>query len=147
MLKVFRNYYLNKVNELYDYVSEHIIDAKKIRGFLEYHKEMLLGMDQNIIKTTGPLDAIFFFYEKDYNNAIEKLNDDTLDDKQKVAYQQVAFADSQLMASLSDNGYSVKQYYNELYINMSLLEKLNNKLDVEDRKDLDELYNGKRVLK
>ena len=51
------------------------------------------------------------------------------------------------MASLSDNGYSVKQYYNELYINMSLLEKLNNKLDEEDRKDLDELYNGKRVLK
>ena len=108
---------------------------------------MLLGMDQNIIKTTGPLDAIFFFYEKDYNNTIDKLNDPRLDDKQREAYQQVVFADKQLMASLSDNGYSVKQYYNELYINMSLLEKLNNKLDEEDRKDLDELYNGKRVLK
>ena len=147
MLKIFKNHYLNKVNELYDYISEHIDDAKKIRGFLEYHKEMLLGMDQNIIKTTGPLDAIFFFYEKDYNNTIDKLNDPRLDDKQREAYQQVVFADKQLMASLSDNGYSVKQYYNELYINMSLLEKLNNKLDEEDRKDLDELYNGKRVLK
>ena len=147
MLKVFKNHYLNKVNELYDYVNEHIDDAKKIRGFLEYHKEMLLGMDQNIIKTTGPLDAIFFFYERDYNATLTKLEDERLDEKQKVAYQQVAFADKQLMASLSDDGYSVKPYYNELSINMSLLEKLNNKLDAEDQKDLEALYNGKRVLK
>lgn len=147
MLNILKKYYLGKVNELYKYVSEHIDDAIMLRNFIDYHKDMLAGMDKNIVNTTGPLDAIFFFYQKDYKRTLEFLKNPKLTELQVKQYEEVAFADKSLMDELSEDGVNVNPYYNELVYNMMLLEKFNNKLDFNTRMNLDELYTSKRVLK
>ena len=147
MASLFRSYYRKKVNDLYDYVNSHKEDAIKIKGLLEYHQDMLSGMDQVVIKVSGELDAIFLFYVKDRRDALEKLKDSTLSPEQLHKYEEVVMADGLLLSSLSTDGINVSPFYNELYYNMKLLEKFNNKLPVEDRRDLEELYSNKRVLK
>ena len=82
MASLFRSYYRKKVNDLYDYVNSHKEDAIKIKGLLEYHQDMLSGMDQVVIKVSGELDAIFLFYVKDRRDALEKLKDSTLSPEQ-----------------------------------------------------------------
>ena len=65
MANLFRSYYLKKVNDLYDFLESHKEDTIKIKGILDYHQDMLNGMDQMVIKISGPLDAIFLFYLKE----------------------------------------------------------------------------------
>ena len=54
-----------------------------------------------------------------------------------------------VIKELSINGEEINPYLNELYIDMALLERLNRKLPVADRVDLDSLYKEgpKKVLK
>jgi hypothetical protein len=141
MLDIFRKYYKAKVNKLYALLLEHKEDVILIRNFIKYHEDMLSGMDQGIIKSTGPLDAIFCFYNRDMNRTLKILEREDLTDKSRKEYEDLAFADYMVIKELSNDLKEVKPLYNMLYVNMTLLEKLNNKLPLEDRVDLNTLYN------
>ena len=144
MLKIFRKQYISKVNELYKYIEDNLDDAIMIRNFIAYHEDMLCGMDSNIIKTTGQLDAIFHFYQRDLARTINLLENENLAPKERTELERLLYSDGFLISELSLDGQMVNPKYTEIYINMQLLEKLNNKLPEEDRVDLDALYREKK---
>jgi hypothetical protein len=140
MLNIFRKHYKEKVNELYKRIEANKEDAIIIRNFIEYHSDMLLGMDTNIIRTTGPLDAILCFYQRDLTRTLQYLRRTDLTDKLREEYENLVSADEMVIAELTLDGTQVKPEYNALYVDMALLEKLNNKLPEEDRVDVKSLY-------
>ena len=149
MATLLRRYYKDKVNSLFERLMEHKKDVMLIKGFLDYHHDMLCNLDSAIIKTTGPLDAIFYFYQKDYEAATSNLKKDNLSPQERNAYLELQESDLMIIKELSINGEDVNPYFNELYIDMALLERLNRKLPVSDRVNLDLLYQEgpKKVLK
>ena len=140
MLNIFRRHYKEKVKELYERIKENKEDAIIIRNFIEYHSDMLAGMDSNIIKTTGPLDAILCFYQRDLSRTVQMLKKPHLSDELRSEYENLASADKMVIEELTIDGIQVKPLYNSLYIDMALLDKLNNKLPEEDRVDVKSLY-------
>jgi hypothetical protein len=75
------------------------------------------------------------------NRTLKILEKEDLSDKSRKEYEDLAFADYMVIKELSNDLKEVKPLYNMLYVNMTLLEKLNNKLPLEDRVDLNALYN------
>ena len=142
---LFRKKYIEKANSIYRYLMEHKEDVRLINGFLEYHKDMLVNLDPIIIKTTGPLDAIFYFYRKDYLAATEMLKREKLSPEDTNKFLELQEADLMVLNELSINGTDVNPYYNELYFNMALLNKINKKLPEEDKLDLKSLYEPEDV--
>ena len=149
MATLFRKYYKDKVNMLYERLMENKKDVILIKRFLDYHHDMLFNVDPAIIKTTGPLDAIFLFYKKDYEEISYILEKGRISPAEINKYLKLQESYLMVIKELSINVEEINPYLNELYIDMALLERLNRKLPAADRVDLDSLYKEgpKKVLK
>lgn len=149
MLSIARKYYKNKADKIYARLLNYSKEVVTIKNFLKYHEDMLSGLDQAIIRTTGPLDAIFCFYKRDLYRTLNILEKQQLSDSSKKKFEDLALADYMVIAELSTDLQQVKPLLNSLYIDMALLDKLNDKLPVEDKVDLNALYEEgtKKVLK